>query len=281
MKRSVSHIKRTVSRAVLILCAVCVLLGVSAAAIMMPLPEKKSYTEKELLIEAYIHYLKNAESSKIAERNLTFYCETPGMGTLPMGSSMIDLSEAEKSGSLLPMFIKDIVSEKTRVAHQASIAVQQHDLVVAQFGIDAWNDVSYTLMEIEPVEGDLGYQVKSTGKLIDKAEYEKILYEYWEEIATQEGVTYSDIFLAENEPAENIANKRIDIIAKYSEDIPVELVTVSSTQTYDVLLRFDDKAVSHDGFENFHFVIDNRDGEWKVLQGLSWAEPYPENPVGD
>ena len=76
-------------------------------------------------------------------------------------------------------------------------------------------------------------------------------------------------------------NKRVDIIAKYSHDIPVELVTVSDSQTYEVFLSFNSKTISADGYEDFHFVIDNEDGEWKVFQGLSWAEPYPENPTGD
>lgn len=137
------------------------------------------------------------------------------------------------------------------------------------------------MKEIEPVDGELGYRVKSTGKLVDKAEYEEILYEYWGNVAAQEGTSYADIFLTEGEPSENIANKRVDIIAKYSHDIPVELVTVSDSRTYEVFLSFNSKTISADGYEDFHFVIDNEDGEWKVFQGLSWAEPYPENPTGD
>ena len=43
-------------------------------------------------------------------------------------------------------------------------------------------------------------------------------------------------FLTEGESAENIASKRVDLIAKYSDAIPVELVTVSDFRTYEVLL---------------------------------------------
>ena len=193
----------------------------------------------------------------------------------------IFLEEAEQSGYLFPVIIKDIVAENKKVEYHAAIAVQQHDLVVDQFGANAWDNVSYTLKEIEPVDGELGYRVKSTGKLVDKAEYEEILYEYWGNVAAQEGTSYADIFLTEGEPSENIANKRVDIIAKYSHDIPVELVTVSDSQTYEVFSSFNSKTISADGYEDFHFVIDNEDGEWKVFQGLSWAEPYPENPTGD
>ena len=165
----------------------------------------------------------------------------------------IFLEEAEQSGYLFPVIIKDLVAENKKVEYHAAIAVQQHDLVVDQFGANAWDNVSYTLKEIE----------------------------YWGNVAAQEGTSYADIFLTEGEPSENIANKRVDIIAKYSHDIPVELVTVSDSQTYEVFLSFNSKTISADGYEDFHFVIDNEDGEWKVFQGLSWAEPYPENPTGD
>ena len=239
----------------------------------MPTTAKVSYTDKEMLIEAYINYLANAENPKAAEKNLNFLCNSPGMGTLSTGSSMIDLNEAEKNNDLFPTGADDIVTERLRVEYYAALAVQQHDLVITQFGDSAWSNVSYSLVESEPVEGTLGYRVISTGKLLDQAEYEKILYEYWEDVAAQEGITYDDIFLAEGEPVENIANKRVDIIAKYGENVPVELVTVSNTHTYEVFLSFNDKKTSLDGFGEFHFVIDNSRGEWKLLQGLSWAEP--------
>ena len=116
---------------------------------------------------------------------------------------------------------------------------------------------------------------------VDKEEYEKILYGYWEAVAAQEGTSYADLFLTEGESAENIASKRVDLIAKYSDAIPVELVTVSDFRTYEVLLSFNGKTISADGYEDFHFVIDNKDDNWKVLQGLSWAAPYPEDPTGD
>jgi len=158
---------------------------------------------------------------------------------------------------------------------------QERDLVISHFGDDAWDNVSYTLLEIAPTDGVLGYREISTGAFVDRAEYERILYEFWDNIANQEGVTYNDLFLAENEPPENIANKRVDIVAKYSPELPVELVTVSDTQAYEVLLSFNNATSSSTGFENFHFVIDNKGGEWQILQGLSWNEPYPDNPIGD
>ena len=193
----------------------------------------------------------------------------------------IFLEEAEQSGYLFPVAGNDIAAEKKKAEYCASIAVQQHDLVVEQFGANAWDNVSYTLKEIEPADGDLGYRVKSTGEFVDKEEYEKILYGYWEAVAAQEGTSYADLFLTEGESAENIASKRVELIAKYSDAIPVELVTVSDFRTYEVLLSFNGKTISADGYEDFHFVIDNKDDNWKVLQGLSWAAPYPEDPTGD
>ncbi len=281
MKKIVLRNGRTMRCPTFLLCIAGVLLAVGVLAAYMQSKDIDVYTEKDTLVSAYINYLSKASSARAARENMNFLCESPGMGTLPMGSSMIDLDEAEQSGYLFPVAGNDIAAEKKKAEYCASIAVQQHDLVVDQFGANAWDNVSYTLKEIEPVDGELGYRVKSTGKLVDKAEYEEILYEYWGNVAAQEGTSYADIFLTEGEPSENIANKRVDIIAKYSHDIPVELVTVSDSQTYEVFLSFNSKTISADGYEDFHFVIDNEDGEWKVFQGLSWAEPYPENPTGD
>lgn len=281
MKKIVLRNGRTMRCPTFLLCIAAVLLAVGVLAAYTQSKDIDVYTEKDTLVGAYINYLSKASSARAARENMNFLCESPGMGTLPMGSSMIDLDEAEQSGYLFPVAGNDIAAEKKKAEYCASIAVRQHDLVVEQFGANAWDNVSYTLKEIEPVDGELGYRVKSTGKLVDKAEYEEILYEYWGNVAAQEGTSYADIFLTEGEPSENIANKRVDIIAKYSHDIPVELVTVSDSQTYEVFLSFNSKTISADGYEDFHFVIDNEDGEWKVFQGLSWAEPYPENPTGD
>ena len=281
MKKIVLRNGRTMRCPTFLLCIAGVLLAVGVLAAYTQSKDIDVYTEKDTLVGAYINYLSKASSARAARENMNFLCESPGMGTLPMGSSMIDLDEAEQSGYLFPVAGNDIAAEKKKAEYCASIAVRQHDLVVEQFGANAWDNVSYTLKEIEPVDGELGYRVKSTGKLVDKAEYEEILYEYWGNVAAQEGTSYADIFLTEGEPSENIANKRVDIIAKYSHDIPVELVTVSDSQTYEVFLSFNSKTISADGYEDFHFVIDNEDGEWKVFQGLSWAEPYPENPTGD
>lgn len=54
----------------------------------------------------------------------------------------IFLEEAEQSGYLFPVIIKDIVAENKKVEYHAAIAVQQHDLVVDQFGANAWDNVS-------------------------------------------------------------------------------------------------------------------------------------------
>ena len=281
MKKIVLRNGRTVRCQTFLLCIAGVLLAIGVLAAYTQSKDIDVYTEKDTLVGAYINYLSKASNARAARENMNFLCESPGMGTLPMGSSMIDLEEAEQSGDLFPAAGKDTAAENKKAEYCASIAVQQHDLVVEQFGANAWDNVSYTLKEIEPADGDLGYRVKSTGELVDKAEYEKILYEYWEAAAAQEGISYGDIFLIEGEPAENIASKRVELIAKYSDDIPVELVTVSDFQTYEVLLSFNGKTVSVDGYENFRFVIDNKDGGWKVLQGLSWAAPHPEDPTGD
>lgn len=38
--------------------------------------------------------------------------------------------------------------------------------------------------------------------------------------------------------------------------------------------------VIHNG-SSIYAAIDNRTGEWKAYEGLTWAEPYPVFPIGD
>ena len=100
-------------------------------------------------------------------------------------------------------------------------------------------------------------------------------------MAKKEDVDYYDIFLPEAESPEKMADKRVDLIAKYSEGIPVELTTISDAQACRVNLSFNGEKTSAQGFGDFHFIIDNRTGEWKAYEGLTWAEPYPGFPIGD
>jgi len=218
-------------------------------ALNLPASIVKPTKGKEGAIQEYITYLTEAGDPKKTKRDNEFDIELQGMGT---------------ESSSLP-----------------TIAVQQHNLVIAEFGTDAWNNVTYTLEEIDPVDGILGYRIVSTGESISESEYSFLLHKYWEDIAEKEGVTYYDIFLADGEPVEKMEYKRVDIIAKYSDGIPVELTTISDAQTYRVNLSFNGKRVSDQKFEDFHFIIDDQNGNWTVFEGLTWAEPYPGLPEGD
>lgn len=218
--------------------------------------------EKEAIIQEYITYLSEARDLEHVNRDVAIKIELHGMGTDSSALPTKSLEEAEAE-------------------RYASVAVQQHHLVMEQFGSDAWENVTYTLEETDPVDGKMGYRMVSTGELVSESEYDRFLREYWEEVAEKEGVTYDDIFLADDEPAEMMENKRVDIIAKYADDIPVQLTTISDAQTYRVNLSFNGQRVSDQKHEDFHFIIDNRKGYWTVFQGLTWAAPYPEYPEGD
>ena len=154
----------------------------------------------DTIIRAYISYLGDPAASG---GEPDFLLETPGMGTTAI-PDVTTLEDAEAAGLLSPEHTTDAAA---RAEYCFAVAVQQHDLVIAQFGPDAWDHVTYTLKEIEPV--------------------------------------------------------------------------TSSSKAYNVLLAFNGKAVSEEGYQDFLFVIDAPDGVWRVFQGLSWAEPYPEYPTGD
>lgn len=244
---------------------------------------EKPVKGKEEIIQEYITYLSEAADPAKTKSKLEngLKIDFFGMGTEASALPDMSLEEAEAAGLLHPDRIRENKWTEERAERYASVAEQQHRLVASEFGPDAWENVTYTLEEVGPVYGSLGYRIVSTGELISESEYHRLLREYWEDIAEQEGVTYDDIFLAEDEPAEMMKNKRVDIIAKYSDGVPVEVTTISDAQSYRVDLSFHGKRVSDQKYEDFHFIIVNRDGEWVVFQGLSWAAPDPEHPQGD
>jgi len=220
------------------------------------LPFNTNSTEtRNQLIEDYITYLSKADISSSIQTSPSFRINYAGMGTESVSSE---------------------------IAHIQSIAQQQNALVLEQFGVNAWDNVEYTLTYRPPVDGTLGYREISSGKIISENKYDSILKDYWEEVAQIEGVDYYDLFPREGESPESMSNKRIDLISKYMSNVPVEMTLVSDTEeTYIVNLSFNSLTKSQDGFGNFHFVIDNRTGEWEIFEGLTWSEPLPEYPTGD
>ena len=244
-------------------------------------PDSRVFSAEKMLQEDaardYISYLSGSTDLASAKKGSLLHCEFPGMSAL---TAALPLEDAERE-AVLKWANTEKVDSTTRIDYYAAIAVRQHYLVLEQFGDNAWENVSYTFEKIDSVDGALGYRIIETGESIDAAEYDKILREYWDDVAKKEGVDYYDIFLPEAEPPEKMADKRVDLIAKYSEGIPVELTTISDAQAYRVNLSFNGKKTSAQGFGDFHFIIDNRTGEWKAYEGLTWAEPYPGFPIGD
>ena len=244
-------------------------------------PNSRVFSAEKMLQEDaardYISYLSGSTDLASAKKGSLLHCELPGMSAL---TAALPLEDAERE-AVLKWANTEKVDSTTRIDYYAAIAVRQHYLVLEQFGDNAWENVSYTFEKIDSVDGVLGYRIIETGESIGAAEYDKILREYWDDVAKKEGVDYYDIFLPEAEPPEKMADKRVDLIAKYSEGIPVELTTISDAQAYRVNLSFNGKKTSAQGFGDFHFIIDNRTGEWKAYEGLTWAEPYPGFPIGD
>ena len=258
----------------------CVVIVGTASAAGMSRAVVTTYEKKEDAVQKYILYLAGSISMENAKGENFLYCETPGMAIEADALPTMTLDDAERE-RILKLGRAQTSVFTTRKNHYAAVAVQQHYLVLEQFGDNAWENVTYTFEEIDPIDGALGYRIIETGESIGAAEYDRILREYWDDVAEKEGVDYYDIFLSDDEPPEKMDDKRVDLIAKYSEDIPVELMTVSDAQTYRVNLSFNGKSVSTQEFEDFHVIVDNRSGEWTVFQGLTWAEPYPEIPDGD
>lgn len=226
----------------------------------------------------YIEFLSGAGSTEKIMNDNWLYTKLPGMGTDETALPDMTLDEAESEG-LLGNNEELNTFNSAQATQYNSIAVQQHNLVVEQFGKDAWDNVSFTLEPIEPLEGKLGFRLIGSGEIVSEQEYEKVMQTYWEKVAKEEGVDYYDIFLREGEPVENMQNKRVDLISEYSPNQPAELTTISDAETYRVNLKFNNLKESDEGYKDFNFVIDNQDGDWEVFNGLTWTAPNMEEPL--
>lgn len=235
---------------------------------------------KDGAVNNYIEFLSCAGSAEKIVNNNWLYTKLPGMGTNKTSLPDMTIDEAESEGFLGKA--KELNAlDSDLVAQHNSIAVQQHNLVVEQFGKDAWDNVSFTLELIEPLEGKLGFRLISSGKVVSEQEYERVMRDYWEKVAKKEGVDYYDIFLREDEPVEDMQNKRVDLISKYSSNQPAELTIISDAEAYRVNLKFNNLKVSDKGYKDFNFVIDNRNGNWEVFNGLTWTAPNREEPIAN
>lgn len=246
--------------------------SVCAAAV-----RSESTQSKEETIQEYISSLAKVTTVSSDKLGQGSYCVLPGMGTESSSLPNMSIEDAESSG----VYSLNTARPSSVSSYYSDIAAQQHTFIVEQFGTNAWDNVSYTLEEVEPLYGTQGYRVIETGEIVSQSEYEALIREFWNEVAESEGVSYYDLFLADDEPVENMANKRTDLIAKYIDTLPAEMVLVSDSQTYDVFLAFNGEDTSVDGYSDFRFTIDNSNGTWVVYQGLNWTEPYPESPMAD
>ncbi|MEA4955809.1 hypothetical protein SDC9_51417 [bioreactor metagenome] len=259
--------------------AICI----SAAAVVIPrFATANSAPEfgRDEIVQNYIDFLAGAKSNAAMDNINWVHCVVPGMATDQSVLPKMTLEEAEQAG-LLNSGTKVRGSNSDIVDKYNAIAIQQNNLVTSQFGVDAWENVAFTLEVADPVDGELGYRLRSTGDEITEEEYDKAVQEFWKDVAAKENVDYYDIFLEDGEPVENLEHKRVDIIEKYAPDLPVELTVVSDTEAYLVNLKFNGASESGDGYKDFHFMIDNRKGSWIVYEGLTWNEPVPEFPTGD
>lgn len=264
--------------AVIVIACIFISVSVTIAAAIGTTPTNSETsnaeaTSHESIIHDYISYLAQTGNSTNTRAASSVAIEYPGMGTEASALPTMTLDEAKTSGVLSSTQTRtNSIAEIS--SYNTSIATQQHDLVVEQFGALAWENVTYTVNEMRPLDGELGYRIIDTGELISKEEYDRLLYEYWEEVARQEGVSINELLIPENSLHEERTDVRIDLLAKHFKNAPVELTSVSTSQTYEVFLSFNGKSSSDSGYSDFRFVVDNRNGEWTVFQGLSWFAPH-------
>lgn len=172
------------------------------------------------------------------------------------------LEEAEEKGLLL----RERTEEETR-AFMLRCFKDQRQFVAECFGDDPWSKVEFTMEESVATEGRSGYIRASTGEEITEEEYMEINLEFWQEAAEKEGMALKEIF---PENPEEWTFEGHTVFLKYLEDEPGQLHVFPDYDIYMVHLTFDGKVISDNGYENFRFLVSNKNGRWGVQEGLNW-----------
>lgn len=235
--------------------------------------EKEPQRKEALAAQAAQAYLDalaaGDEESFLEMMNSTWagsYIMTSGDVTMP-------LEEAEEKGLLL----KERTEEETQ-AFMLRCFRDQRQFVAECFGGDAWSRVEFTMEESVATEGRGGYILAATGEEITEEEYLAVNQEFWREAAKKEELAYEEIF---PENPEDWTFEGHTAFLKYLEDEPGKLHVFPDYDVYSVHLTFSGKAISDNGYENFRFLVSNKNGRWGVQEGLVWQGVNAGSPESD
>jgi hypothetical protein len=148
------------------------------------------------------------------------------------------------------------------------------------FGNDAFENYSYEFIQM-PAEGvgshEFYYEVE-TGNRISFEEYQSLNKAFWEEIAKENGITIDDIYKLDKAKTDSEYLGAMLYVANVGK-LPAKIGIENDYEIIYVKLSFNGMDTSEDGYNEFHFVVSNQSGSWRIREGLSWNIPDDPNNI--
>lgn len=161
---------------------------------------------------------------------------------------------------------------------KSEVLMQQYKYITSEFGENAWDNVTYQIIKSNCPEKTEEFVLKDTGEVITKNQAKKVTKEFIIKIAEENNTTYDKIMNSSSNGEKTKVNK----IESYSDimmegiSFPVEVKLVDLYDYYDVVFTFNNQSSTKAGVSNFKISICNKDGTWRIYQGLTWIIPIEE-----
>lgn len=157
---------------------------------------------------------------------------------------------------------------------------QQYEYIISQFGQNAWENVSYQIIKTNCPEKGEEFVLKETSKILTKSEAKNVTKDFLKKIAKENNMTYDELINPTSSSGEKRKQNKIE---SYSDIIleeivfPVEVNLVDLYDYYNVVLTFNDQSSTETGEHHFMISICNKDGLWRIYQGLTWIIPIDDD----
>ena len=219
----------------------------------MEITEQLSFSSVQEAVDRYVDYLRNQTSRSLAVSGNYIYCFSPG---LDPGSSLAQQNtEIQDDLRGLMRFC-----EKHRAENYAKIAAAQYEFILEQFGMDAWDNVSYYVEECGDEVVCREYYIVKTGEKIDRARYDTMLLEFWNDVAKKEGVGFEELWQD---------GKYSSAAEKHLSEVPVKAVNSADQKALRIYLLFNGAAEGKECSGVF-FIVAGDGISWDVSVGLMW-----------
>jgi len=160
-----------------------------------------------------------------------------------------------------------------------NLILNQSDFFTEKFGNDCWQNVRYEIVKENCPSKTEKFIYEDTGEIISENEASEISENYWRDFAKGRNISFDDFINIKSFSGKTNANEITNILVakEYGYNPPVKVVLVDEYDYYAIYFNFD----SNDNNDIFRIAIDNRQGSFKICQGITWNDVITDDQSSD